>query len=303
MKRFAFVFMFLLVATAASADVLVFKDGRRIEGEILSERSGEILIRIRRGSSYGRARFGRHLIARIERKLTDFNLHKAEYDILLTSAKKTGTIDAWEKLANWCHDKQFHGQKKKALLEIRELKESKALAIATVDTWKKFLNWCVHKNVSSPKLARRIHERILQLDSNDKTARKALGSVKFKNQWMPRDQWQAAYDADMLSRGFVKYKKTWYSPAGLTAYVKALEVEKLTAALKTMEERNARLRSSVNLLSKNVSKLQWELNQRRKDHDTLILALRQIKNLEYRLLSWGRRVTVIEKRATCTHKP
>lgn len=299
LKKFSLAALLIvaLISTAA-ADVLVFNDGRRVEGDILRETAKTIVIRIRRGSSHGEATFSRSMIAKIERKVSPFKLNEAEYKVRLEAAEQAGTVDAWEKLASWCESKGFHGQRKKALKNAFTLREAAATASGSVSALKFFLNWADQKNLDSPKVTKRIYERILQIDPNDQIARKGLGFKFYKNQWYTEAQYTAAYDAEMLAKGFVKYKGTWYSPEGLAALAKVIAADKLQKELKALKEQNQILLKNQQNQAIQMANILKEIEQARRERASLLLVARQCRDLEIALEAARRRLRSLERRPT-----
>lgn len=289
-------FLSLALITTAAADVLVFHDGRRVEGDILSVTEKKIVIRIRRGSSHGEATFSRSMVAKIERKVSAFKLNEAEYKVRLKAAADADTIDSWEKLATWCEDKGFHGQRKQALRKAFALREAAATASGSVAAMKFFLNWADQKNLDTPKVTRRIYERILQIDPDDQIARKGLGYKFYKNQWYTEAQYNAAYDADMLAKGFVKYKGTWYSPEGLAALAKVIAADKLKKELKILKEQNQILLQNQKNQAQQIAQINKELEQARRERASLLLVARQCRDLEIALDAARRRIRSLERR-------
>ncbi len=153
----------VLLAGSALADVLIMKDGRRIEGTVTSQDSTKVKIT----TSFGDFEFPMAQVDRIEKGKTGAQ----EFDERFKAAKTAADYFA---LGQWAEQKKMRPEAKKAM------------------------------------------KHVLELEPKHAGANTFFGKVEYKGEWLTpaeRDTRAAAdAEAEMLAKGFVRWKEQWVTP-------------------------------------------------------------------------------------------
>ena len=153
----------LLLAGTALADVLVMKDGRRIEGTVTSQDASKVKIT----TGFGDFEFPMAQVERIEKGKTGAQ----EFDERFKAAK---TAQEFFEVGQWAESKKMRTEAKKAM------------------------------------------KKVLELEPKHAGANAFFGKVEYKGEWLTpaeRDARAAAdAEAEMLAKGFVRWKEQWVTP-------------------------------------------------------------------------------------------
>lgn len=175
----------LVLATAAEADVVTTKDGRRLEGEIVSESSTEVVIE---------TRLGRVTVARSDvRSLERGKSAREEFGPRYERAK--GDVAALVELAAWATKEKLETEARKCYRRIVELDpkhEQAQLALGNV-LYKG--EWLTPKQRDTRRAADEIAER------------KAQGLVEHEGQWVTPEI------KARLESGLIEYEGVWMTVA------------------------------------------------------------------------------------------
>ena len=162
-----------LLALSASADIVVLKDGRRIEGTVIRQDDRKVVV----STGLGELEFPRSDVKEIVRQ-------KTKRQIFAEREKAAKTADEFFELGEWARKQKL------------------------------------------TSLARRAYKRATELERDHAGARKALGQVPYKGEWMKpeeRDRRMAEDEAARLrAQGLVLHGERWVTPE---------EKEKLEAGL------------------------------------------------------------------------
>jgi hypothetical protein len=182
LKLLAVTVLIVLFIGSAFGDVIHFKDGRKIEGEIVSQDAKTVTIK----TKYGTKSFPLSDIDSIETKKTK----DQEYQEQL---KKTNPKDADAVMALivWCNDNGMESASRKHLREIIRLdpnhKEAREMLGYVMHEGK----WVTPKEMEAIKKKEEIEKM------------KADGLVEYKGEWLP------AEDVEKLKEGLIKYNDEW----------------------------------------------------------------------------------------------
>jgi hypothetical protein len=153
----------LLLSGAALADVLVMKDGRRIEGTVTAQDATRVKIT----TSFGEFEFPLAQVERVEKGKTNAQ----DFDERWKAAKSAEDFFA---LGQWAEQKKMRPEAKRAM------------------------------------------KRVLELEPQHAGANTFFGKVQYKGEWLTpaeRDTRAAAdAEAEMLAKGFVRWKEQWVTP-------------------------------------------------------------------------------------------
>lgn len=153
----------VLLVLGARADVLILKDGRRIEGTVTAQDASKVKIK----TSFGDFEFPSADVERIERGKTS----EQEFDERFAAAR---SATEFFELGQWADKKKLRAEAKKAM------------------------------------------KRVLELEPRHAGANTFFGKVEYKGEWLTpaeRDKRAAAdAEAEMLAKGFVRWKEQWVTP-------------------------------------------------------------------------------------------
>lgn len=171
---------FLLIVQPLSADVLVMKDGRRIDGVVLEETSKLVKIQ----TLAGIMEFKRSEIESIERKKTK----RQEFDERFQAAE---TADQFHELGVWADGKRLRRQAKQAMERAIELDSDHVEARA-------YLGFVLYNGEwMTPE------ERELRMVADEEAKMLARGLVKYKESWVTPEE------KTKLEAGLVFYEGRW----------------------------------------------------------------------------------------------
>jgi hypothetical protein len=144
-----------MTSGAVYADVIVFRDGRTIEGKIIKETDERITLKVR----YGEVEILRSKIAEIKRGPTAYEQYEKK------AKKVESTAQAHYKLGLWCVEKELREEAKKHHRKALEIDPAFAPAGKALGYEKVEGKWL------SPD-----------------EAKKARGLVKFEGKWIPKEE-------------------------------------------------------------------------------------------------------------------
>ncbi len=280
MKRIAYFFGvilwgFLFLAGSLFADILVLKDGRILEGKVISDDGKEVVFQMRKANMLIKLHLKKKEILKLQKSKSTYERLMENYENKLKAAYKASSVTVWDDLVKWCRKYQLHEEAKKALQESYLLRKTLVQKVNTAEGWYKLAVWAEEKKILPSKEIKKLFEKVIQLDPNHKEARKKLGYVYYKNKWISYWDYEELYDKEMRLKGYVKYKGDWYRPEALKVMLKIREMDKikdLKKKLQNLEEENRSLRSKIKGLSQRVlilenkrDNLKQEISQLRKE--------------------------------------
>ena len=190
----ALVMAVLVLSGAALADVLVMKDGRRIEGVVLEETQTKVKIK----TGLGVLEFERSKIESIERKKTK----SQQFDERFEVAK---TANEFHELGIWAEENRLRKQAKKAMARAIEVDPEHVKA----RTWLGFVRyrdeWMTQE------------ERETRMAADEEADMLARGFVKYEERWVTPEE------KAKLEAGFVLHEGSWY-PFAVAQRKKGLEL-------------------------------------------------------------------------------
>ena len=175
----------LLFSGICLADIIHFKDGRKIEGVIVSEDAKKVKLK----TKYGTKEFLLSEIDKIEKKKT----RDQEYKERLASLNKED-IDSVFELVAWCKANKLDSKAKVHLKEIIKLDPNNAKARSELGYQRFEGKWYTPRELKAIKAKQDREEKLAQ------------GLVEYKGQWLP------AEDVEKIKEGYIKYKGKWVTP-------------------------------------------------------------------------------------------
>ena len=172
----------LFVCATVSADVIHLKDGRKVEGEIVSKDANKVSIK----TKFGIVEFPMSEVKSIEEKKTKDQLY--EEMLKNTNARDT---DALMKLVKWCKENRMSSKASRHLKQIISLDPNHAEAREMLGYVKFEGRWVTKKEKEKLEA---------EADAKEK---EAAGLVKYNGEWLPKE------DVEKLKSGLVKYEGKW----------------------------------------------------------------------------------------------
>ena len=168
-----------------SGDVIHFKDGRKIEGVIISKTEKTVTIK----TKYGTRSFQMDEISSIERKKT----LDEQYQERASKVDPTD-LDSVFDLVNWCFQNNLESKARKNLRAILKLdpNNEKARKLLGYVSYKG--KWFTQKELDAFKKREEREEKLAQ------------GLVEYKGQWISKEE------VEKIKSGMVKYKGEWVTP-------------------------------------------------------------------------------------------
>lgn len=173
---------FLFICSTVSADVIHLKDGRKVEGSIVSKDANKVSIQ----TKFGIVEFAMSEVKSIEEKKTKDQLY--EEMLKNTDARDTTAL---MKLANWCKENRMSSKANKHLKQIIDLDPNHAEAREMLGYVKFEGRWVTKKE-----------QEKLQEEAEAKE-KEAAGLVKYNGEWLPKE------DVEKLKSGLVKHEGEW----------------------------------------------------------------------------------------------
>jgi hypothetical protein len=209
----------LLVFTCkARGDIVVLKDGSRVEG-IVTEEEKSLKVEL----EYGHVVFPRRLVDYVIKCDTPGQ----EYEKRLAETDRND-IEQLKALREWCAGAGLKEQAKELALKIGWLAlEKKAAGIDTknADTVFDFALWCRRSGYADSVVDSYLW-KVLAIDPDHTAAREMMGYRKFRGQWLKKEEIsrieEAEFDREMRLKGLVKYNGQWLTPDA-AACLKQLE--------------------------------------------------------------------------------
>lgn len=179
----ATVFMAVLfICSTASADVIHLKDGRKVEGTIVSQDASKVSIQ----TKFGIVEFAMSEVKDIEKKKTKDQL----YEEMLKNTDSRDTT-ALMKLVKWCKENRMSSKASRHLKQIISLDPNHVEAREMLGYVKFEGRWVTKKE----------KEKLEQ--EADAREKEAAGLVKYNGEWLPKE------DVEKLKAGLVKYEGNW----------------------------------------------------------------------------------------------
>ena len=174
--------IFACFSTEILADVIHLKDGRKIEGVIVSKDSKTVTIKTR----FGQVEFDMSEVEKIEEKKTEEQLYEE-------MVKNTNAKDAAQmmKLVQWCYDNQLSSKAKKHLKEIISLDSNHAEA-------RKLLGYVRYEGRWVTAKEKKKYEK-----EADRKKKEDAGLVEYNGEWIPKE------DLDNIKKGLVRHEGKW----------------------------------------------------------------------------------------------
>lgn len=173
----------LALASAARADVIVLKDGRRVEGEIAREDGASVVVR----TGLGELTFARSEIVEIVRKKTP----RAEFAEREARAR---TAQEFFELGEWARGQKLESLARKAWKRAVELDGQHALARERLGFVRHGDEWLTPD------------ERDARLRQEHDAAQRAAGLVEHEGRWVRPE------DKQRLEAGLVEHEGRWITP-------------------------------------------------------------------------------------------
>ncbi len=191
---------FVAVAAVASADTITFKDGRTLEGKIVSDDGETVTFKTR----FGTQSVSRRDIAKLERGLTLLDEYKKRKEAL-----KKDDLDSRLELAEWCRSNKLMTEMKEVYRTVLAIDPNHPIANRELGRVQVNGVWYATSELDKVKEAENL----------------ARGLVKYKGEWIPKedaekleqglkkvgDVWMSA-DEEMEAKGFVKADGKWVRP-------------------------------------------------------------------------------------------
>ena len=210
MRKTGFIALLLglfLIAESALADVLVLKDGRRIEGIVLEETAAKVKIQ----TGLGLLEFKRSEIETIERKKTKRQQFDERYE-----AAETG--EDFHEVGLWAESKRLRKQAKKAMTRAIEVDPDHVKA----RTWLGFVRY--KDEWMTPE------EREARMVADEESEMLERGFVKYEERWVTPEE-KAKLEAGLVLHegrwipfadaqrklGFELFEERWIPKAEATA--------------------------------------------------------------------------------------
>ena len=181
-KMVVLVICFFILCGYSFGDIIHFKDGRKIEGEIISKDQEKVQIKTR----FGTKEFLLTEIESIEEKKTK----EEEYKDRLEKTDSTD-VEALISLAKWCKEQKLESQSKKHLKDIIKLDPNQEEAREMLGYVKFEGKWVLKKELEALQAEKEREEKL------------AAGLVEYNGEWLPKE------DVEKLKQGLVKYEGKW----------------------------------------------------------------------------------------------
>jgi len=214
----------ITIPLCALGDVVVFKDGSRIEGEVIED--GErIRIKLDCGDMAVPKSQVDHVIKR-DTPRQAFKKKLAETD--------AGSVEELEKLKRWCAENKLDKEAGEIALKISRLaleKKSTGLDMQNARDVFDFALWCKRSGYDSSVVDSYLW-KVVSLEPDHPAAREMLGYRKFRGQWLKQEEIerieQAEYDKEMRLKGMVTHEGQWLKPdaAAYKRQVEKLELDR-----------------------------------------------------------------------------
>jgi hypothetical protein len=176
--------IFLLAAICAG-DVIHLKDGRKVEGKVISKDDKVVKIE----TKFGTQEFSMDDVERIEEKQTP----EEEYQERLKNTNLKDT-DAVFVLIEWCKENKLEKYAKKHLRDIIGLDPNNKKAREMLGYVEHEGKWYTPRELEKMKA------------DAERAEKEAAGLVEYKGEWMEKD------DVENLKKGLVKYEDKWVTP-------------------------------------------------------------------------------------------
>jgi hypothetical protein len=233
----------------AFADVVVLKDGSRIEGEVVED--GE---RIRIKLDCGDMAVPRSQVDHVTKR--DTPQQKFKKKLAETAA---GDVEALGKLREWCTENRLEKEAAQIALKISQLvleKKAASLEMKKVEDVFDMALWCKRSGYDSSVVDSYLW-KVVSLEPDHAAAREMLGYRKFRGQWLRQEEIerieQAEYDKEMRLKGMVLHDGQWLKPDA-AAYKR--EVEKLEREREDLERERDRLEDDAREQAKEGARLE-----------------------------------------------
>jgi len=208
----------LILPCSASADIVIMKDGSRMEG-IVKEEGANIRIIL----DYG------HVILPMSRisQVIKCNTPRQEYEKKLAAIPE-GDNDKLEALLQWCREKKLENEAKKLVFKIAKLNLKKKVEDSQLNTSKALFEMALwsKQNGYDDSVVESFLWNVIEKEKDHEAAREMLGFRKFRGQWLKKKEidyiLETEYEKTMRLKGMLKYKGQWLT-SDATSYMKKLE--------------------------------------------------------------------------------
>lgn len=216
--------IFLAFPVTVFADVVVFKDGSRIEGEVVEE-GQKIRIKLDCGDMAVPKNQIDHVIK------CDTPRQKYRKKLAETGADD---VEALKKLKEWCTQNRLEKETEQISAKISRLvleKKSAGLDMKKAQDVFDMALWC-QRNGYSGSVVDSYLWKVVSLEPDHAAAREMLGYRKFRGQWLKKEEIekieQSEYDREMRLKGMVQHDGQWLKPdaAAVKRQMEKLERER-----------------------------------------------------------------------------
>ncbi|RME77438.1 MAG: hypothetical protein D6785_12630, partial [Planctomycetota bacterium] len=112
MKRIAYFFGvilwgFLFLAGSLFADILVLKDGRILEGKVISDDGKEVVFQMRKANMLIKLHLKKKEILKLQKSKSTYERLMENYENKLKAAYKASSVTVWDDLVKWCRKYQL----------------------------------------------------------------------------------------------------------------------------------------------------------------------------------------------------
>ncbi len=231
----------LLIAFAQVGwtDVIVMRDGRRIEGKVLRRDGARLIVLVEKATLKAEISVEAADVVAIEKQ------SQTSYEALLERfreqeavAAKSDDAGGWEVLAQWSKDHGLEEQVAPAIARALAHRVIAAEARGGPASWSALAAWCASWRRADDAL--KFHLRALAEDPEHAPSRVALGHRQLDGHWLEPAAWAAANAEKMRLAGYVEVDGAWHTAEAARA-IAALrdqslkrEVEALRAAVDQM---------------------------------------------------------------------
>ena len=174
-------FISLLFPSSLLGDVVILRDGRKLEGKIIEETKDYIVLEMK----FGTQKFSRSEVKEIEKKETPTEIFKEKYE-----ETDKNDVDALLDLAEWCKENKLFAEMKKVYTRVLRVDPDNKVAHSALGHVEYKGKWYSKKEI----------ERVKEMEMRDK------GLVKYKGKWVTREEKEA------MEKGLVKVGDQWLTP-------------------------------------------------------------------------------------------
>ncbi len=239
----------LAFPATALADIVVFKDGSRIEGEVVEE-GQKIRIKLDCGDMAVPKNQIDHVV-KCDTPRQEFKKKLAATD--------AGDVEALGKLKEWCTQNRLEKESAQIAEKISRLvleKKSAGLNMKKAEDVFDMALWC-QRNGYGGSVVDSYLWKVVSLEPDHAAAREMLGYRKFRGQWLKKEEVekieQAEYDREMRLKGMVKHDGQWLKPDAVAV---KRQMEKLEREREDLDRERDRLEDDAREQAKEKARLE-----------------------------------------------